>query len=202
MTTPFNFDNRPPWAKILLAIAAIFALTFVLLILPGCEIVRHARKSKSDSAAVKKSELQLQDTSKSGHISRQQSNTQEQWDWWKQTIIPGSRRDTNVYNFYNQPAGTAAQPVIIYEGGKGSRETNTQQTDSFWRSMALQLLSRQTDSTHNKTEAKAVDKEAETKGLGLWLIALIGLVSGMLPGLLKKAFSFTGYTIVNPFQKK
>jgi len=159
MTTQFNFDKRPPLGKMILALLLILLLAVVLL---SCEFTKKLIRSKSDSASVHKNEVNLIDTSKSGQVSKSSSNMQENWDWWKQTIIPGTRRDTNIYNFYNQPAGQAQQPVIIYEGGKGSRETNTQQTDSFWRNMALQLLAKQSDSTHVKEDTKQLEKETET----------------------------------------
>lgn len=204
MTIPYNFDKKPPIVKWLLALLAILALAAIVIGLPGCESSKKLFKRNADSTGVSRKESGLIDTSSAGSVKKNSSSSQENWDWWKTTVIPGARRDTNIYNFYNQPAGQAQAPVIIYEGGKGSKETQSNTIDSNWFKAALQQFKSEYDSTHKAENVKDLDKHTETKGLGLWAIAAIALGSYIGLEGIKKLFGrlFAGYSFVNPIQKK
>lgn len=199
MTTPFNYDNKPPIVKWLLVLLAILVVALFIIAAPGCRVIKKINSKKTDSVNLSKKENSLIDSSKTGTVTK--TNTAENWEWWKTTVIPGQNRDTNIYNFHNYPS-SPAPATIIYEGGNGERQTQT--TDSSWKQIAIMLLQKQTDSSHLQQQEKAVDNKTETKGLGLWMIVAIAVASGLAPGILKKIFSFlfSGYTFVNPVQKK
>lgn len=183
MTIPYNFDKKPPIVKWLLALLAILALAVIIIGLPGCESSKKLFKRNSDSTSVSRKESGLIDTSSAGSVKKNSSSSQENWDWWKTTVIPalqqaGTKRDTNIYNISNQP------PMIIYEGGKGSKETQSNTIDSNWFKAALQQFKSEYDSSHKAENVKDLDKHSETKGLGLWSIILIAMLSGTIGQLI------------------
>lgn len=183
MTIPYNFDKKPPIVKWLLALLAILALAAIIIGLPGCESSKKLFKRNADSTGVSRKESGLIDTSSAGSVKKNSSSSQENWDWWKTTVIPtlrqaGTRHDTNIYNISNQP------PMIIYEGGKGSKETQSNTIDSNWFKAALQQFKSEYDSTHKAENVKDLDKHTETKGLGLWSIILIAMLSGTIGPLI------------------
>jgi len=193
MTTPFNFNKKPPILDWLLALLAILLLAAVIIFIPGCEIIKHTKRSNTDSVSVSKKSSGTIDSTQQGSVSKSSTLTKEDFDWWKTTLHFGERKDTNVYNFHNYPQQPA---TIIYEGGKGSKETATNTFDSNWIKNALMQFKNEYDSSHKKSEVKEKDKEVETKGLGLGAVILIVLCINAGLYLLMKLYKKSPYKIV------
>jgi hypothetical protein len=192
MTTPFNFNEKPPVNKWLLWLAVVLLL-WLLFVLPGCEIIKHTKKSNTDSVSVSRKNTSTIDTTQSGGVSKSSTLSKEDFDWWKTTLHFGEHKDTNIYNFHNYPQQPA---TIIYEGGKGTKETQTNTLDSNWIKNALTQYKNEYDSSHLKSELKEKDKESETKGLGLWAIILIVVCTTAGQGLIKAGFKKLPFKII------
>lgn len=152
--------SKSKWAAFILFVIAFLLLCSALL--SGCKVVRDIAKKSSDSTSVSKTNTNLTDTSTGGNVKK--SNTKEENEWWKRTETypapaPGV---TNVY-----------PSTVVYEGGKGSKETNV--IDSGWFKNALSLIQQQLDSTNAKNEEYRKQSETKSKGLGLFFIVLIAL---------------------------
>lgn len=160
--------NSKFWAAVITFLIVFFALC-MLMLTPGCKVLRNIEKKSSDSTSVSKTTTVAVDTTKGGAVKK--TNIKEENEWWKKTEIFG-QRDTNttVNNIYPS--------TIIYEGGKGSKEVNT--FDSNWFKNALSLMQASIDSTNKKNEEYLKNSKTESKGLGVWLIVICFAVYWLL----------------------
>lgn len=146
------------WIKVILFITAFFTACYFLL---GCSVIKGKRSTSSDSTGVKKEILAVSDTSKGGSIKT--NTTKEEFDWYKMTQLFDAKQKT--------PGDTKVYPTaVIYEGGKGSKESTT--VDSTWFKNAMSLMQAKLDSTNAKFQETEKNKESESKGLGVWLILI------------------------------
>lgn len=142
----------------------LFMLACLLVILASCELFKKTTKKETDSMTSSVKTSAGLDTSKSGSVTKTNTNTKEQDEWWRKIIqypVDTSHDVTNVY-----------PSTIIYEGGKGTKETNTQQIDSNWLKAYIAFAMSQKDTTHASASSKEVEKQSETKGLGVWLFVI------------------------------
>lgn len=153
------------------AIRALFFTLVVALILAtcsligGCEILKSKRSSSADSTSVsRKTEANNSDSS-GGRVSKEQSNSKNEYE---RTTFIYPPRDTTVLNVYNQPPST-----IIYE--KGKSEQATTRVDSGWFKMMEQQLKSMSDSLSSSRKENSKDVEKQTKGVGLIAVILIAL---------------------------
>jgi len=159
-----------------------FVIIFIIICvvaLSGCEVIKGKRSISSDSTAVKKEILQITDTSKGGSVKT--NTTKEEFDWYKMTQLFDQKKQT--------PGDTKVYPTtVIYEGGKGTKESST--VDSSWFLNALNLMQANLDSTNKKLQESEKNKKSETKGVGLIFIILICVgcivLYAILSGYLKR----------------
>jgi len=150
--------KRRNWYAIIIFCLLFFALCIFLL--SGCKVMRDIEKKSGDTTSVSKISTALVDTGNGGNVKK--SNTKEEYDWWKktETYQPPAPGVTNVY-----------PSTVVYEGGKGIKETNT--FDSGWFKNALSLMQNKYDSLNAKTEEYRKQSETKSKGLGTFFIVLI-----------------------------
>lgn len=150
--------NKSKWILFLAFVLAFLSLCFLLL---SCEVIKGKKTIASDSTTVKKETVAVVDTSKGGSVKT--NTTKEAFDWYKMT---------QLFDQNKQPAGdTKVYPsTVIYEGGKGTKESTT--IDSTWFKNALSLLQAKIDSANAKYESSEKNKQVESKGLGVWLLVI------------------------------
>lgn len=136
-----------------------YSVIFILLF-SSCKVLRNINRVSTDSASVSKVNVLNTDTSKSGNTTKQ--TTKEELEWWKKTesYQPPAPGVTNVY-----------PSTIIYEGGKGVRQTDY--FDSAWVRAALSSMQLKYDSINAKNQSFQKQSESKTKGLGLFFVVLI-----------------------------
>lgn len=139
----------------------------VVMLFAGCQSLKLFSRKDKDSTSLKTSVINSKDSSGGGGIKKTDEITKEQFEWWKLTI-PG--RDTTINNFYTQP--------IIYEGGRGTRDTEKQVVDSSFYFSVLKLLQEKKDST-NKTSSE-VDSSKQVKPNWLNLTTILFLIIGSI----------------------
>lgn len=169
--------------RIAIAILAIIALAVVF---SGCEITKGKKSASFDQTGVSKKTASSTDSSAGGGIKKTESNSKEQYDWYRTIMqyLPGQYRDTNITNVYNYPQQPA---TIIYEGGKGTKEQNTNTFDSTWFKNALASAMASMDSLKSIVQTSEKNKQSETKGVGLVLVIIVAVAAVVLYALL------TGY---------
>jgi len=173
--------KNKPFIALFILLAVLMAL--IVISFAGCKSLKILSKHDRDSASVKTSVIDSKDSSGGGGVKKTGERTKEDFEWWK-VIIPG--RDTTVNNFYPQP--------IIYEGGKGTRDTEKQSVDSTFYYNILKLLSQQKDSTRESSSDLDSSKSVKTSGLGLTMVVSLIIGSILLFELIKH-FS-KNYTII------
>lgn len=169
-------------------IIKILGLVAIILLMISCQVLKSKKSISSDSTSVKKEVLAITDTSKGGSVKT--NTTKEEFDWYKMTQLFDQNKA--------KPGDTKVYPsTVIYEGGKGSKESTT--IDSSWFKNALAIMQAKVDSTNKKYEEDQKNKSSESKGLGLWLIAICFGVYW----LLTKGISFltSKYTFFIPKNK-
>jgi len=178
-----EMDYKPPVWKLILIVAAL--LSFIVFCLSSCEVLKKSSSSSAENTSLQKQTTATTDSSTGGALKKQNSITKEDYDWFKTTLqFAAPAKDTNITNIYNytQPGQPA---TIIYEGGKGSRQTEQTTIDSTWFKNALSQMQQQLDSTNTKLSAAQSQKHTETKGVGLITVLLIvggGLLAYRLLG--------------------
>jgi hypothetical protein len=171
------------------AVSIIIALLFIVFSC-GCEVLKGKKSMKADSTNVKKSVVKDSNTTNAGSVSKNETNSKEQNEWWRQTYVyPQSKDSIITNNYFTTPPAT-----IIYEGGRGTKEESSKSSDSSFYHQFQLMLTEQMDSTRSMIAAQVKSKESETKGVGL--ITMILLLVGAV--LLFKALGLIGskYTIV------
>lgn len=156
--------------KIIFAVCAyilLFALFIAICIaISSCKILKKSSYKSSDSTSVSKDLSKGKLDSAGGSISKNNSISKELTDWWKTTVqfpVDTSSRTTNVY-----------PSTIIYEGGKGQKEVQSDNTDSSWYSKKMETMQAKIDSlsTH-KSEGESYKKsDISTKTLIFGVAAL------------------------------
>ena len=149
--------TKSNWKLVITFIILFSLLAWAML---SCKLIKDVQRSSVDTTSVKKINTAAVDTGTGGATKR--SMTKEEFDWWKktETYQPAAPGVTNVY-----------PSTVVYEGGKGTKETNT--FDSAWFKNALSLMQSQYDSLNTKTEEYRKQSETKTKGLGTFFIVLI-----------------------------
>lgn len=141
----------------------IIVFISTLFLFQSCEITKKLKRNSSDSTAVSKLTTSLIDTSGGGSVSKTTMVSKEDFDWWRTTMQ--YKGDTSVTNVYPS--------TIIYEGGKGSKQSETNEVDSSWFKNALAIIQAQSDSISVIKESFEKNKQSETKGVGLVMVILI-----------------------------
>lgn len=146
--------------KRIFIILALLIAAMAVLLSSGCSIDMFKKKTSSDSTSLKK-ELAI-DTSKkeSGSISKTNTVSREEFDWFKTTMQYGPKGDTVTNNIYPQ--------TVIYEGGRGKKEQETNSIDTNWLKEQLGKSQSKTDST--SASAASTDKKSKTQVLSFWHI--------------------------------
>lgn len=160
----------------------LFMLACLVVILASCELFKKTTKQETQDMAASSKTASGLDTSKSGSVTKTTTNVKENDEWWRETWkfpIDTGHDVTNVY-----------PSTIIYEGGKGTKETNTQQIDSNWLKAYIAFAMSQKDTTHASASSKEVEKQSETKGLGIWMFVICfagyWLLTTGLPWMVKR----------------
>ncbi|MEO0312289.1 MAG: hypothetical protein RIQ89_1946 [Bacteroidota bacterium] len=159
----FNIKIKLLWLLMALLIAWLVSL------FTGCEVLKQKKSAKADSTSVKKQSTSIIDSNNAGSVSTAENKTKEESEWWR-VIKQFAKPDTNVTNNYyhqGQPA------TIIYEGGRGTKEEASKQTDSTWRNQFLSMVADALDSMNHKIESIDKGKHSQTKGVGLVTLLLL-----------------------------
>src|SRR5436190_21237646 len=148
--------------RVLFVILSILIGLATCSLIGGCEILKTKKSSSVDSTSLtKKTEISNSDET-GGHISKDESKSKGEYE---RTTFIYPPRDTNIYNFYNQPPST-----VIYE--KGKTEQASTKTDSGWYKMLEQQVKSLTDSISSSRKENSKDVQKETKGVGLIAVIL------------------------------
>lgn len=149
---------------------ALFIL--ICFVFTSCSVLQKSGKKYEAEGNVKKEQVSLQDSSKSGGIKKSNIITKEDADWWKTTLqFPKDTSKATVNNIYPS--------TIIYEGGKSAKETNQNNFDSNWIKNAISSLNEKIDSTYKSKGQETSSKKTETK-LGWLEIGLAFLIYTVL----------------------
>lgn len=167
--------------RIAIAVILLFALLMVFTVLmSSCSIDMFKKKTSSDSTSLKK-EVAI-DTSKkeNGSVNKNNSISREEFDWFRTTMQYAPKGDTVTNNIYPQ--------TVIYEGGRGKKEQETNTIDSNWLKEQIARSMQKTDSTSASTTSK--EKSSETQVLGLWHIIGACIGTALLILILQYASKF------------
>lgn len=166
-----------------LFILLTLVMALVVMVFAGCKSLKTLSRHDDDSTSVKTSTINKTDSSGGGGIKKTDEKTKEEFEWWK-VIIPG--RDTTINNIYTQP--------IIYEGGRGTRDTEKQSVDSSFYFNIIKLLADQRDSTRKISSDLETSKIVKPSWLSIPTM-LIMIIGSMLLIEFVKHFS-KNYTII------
>jgi hypothetical protein len=145
----------------------LILIGILIMCFSHCRVVRKVNRNSSDSTSLRKVSALAVDSGTGGSIKKSTTDTKETFDWSKLTIqYP---RDTNVTNIYNYPQKPA---TVIYETGKGTKETQSQTIDSIWFKNAISSLTVTIDSLNARVSEYHKEAKTESRGLGVWLILI------------------------------
>ncbi len=157
--------NKLNWKAIVIFVIAFLLLCFLLL---SCEIIKGKKSSKSDVSSLRKESVHLIDSSEGGSSRKTDTKVKEEFDWYKMT---------QLFNNAQKPGDTKVYPsTVIYEGGKGTKETQVNSIDSNWFKNAMSLLQAKLDSANAKIEQSEKNKHSESKGVGLIMVIIIVII--------------------------
>lgn len=165
------------WIAIIIIFASFLILCAALL--SGCRILKTRKEKTSDSTNVSKTSSNLLDTSKAGGIKKNDNSTKENSEWWRTTV---KYQDTghNVTNVYPS--------TIVYEGGKGQKESKSSSIDSGWINQFKSENKAQFDSMQRKLSDLETEKKSSPGGMPLWFWLLIAGVGFVLYEIAKVYF--------------
>lgn len=161
----------------------------VSMFFASCKILHFKKASSSDTTSLKKTEVQVKDSSNKGGIKTDDTKTKDQYEWWR-VITSLPRGDTNVYNINSYPAPA----TVIYEGGSGVKEEQRQVRDSIWDNNVTVMVAQAIDSMNRKLSNLEKNSKTETKGVGLITVLLIGagfLIANRLLGFVGSNYTIT-----------
>lgn len=138
----------------------LYTLFVFLISLPGCEVIKAKRSASTDSVHVSKSAVSAIDTTGSGQVSKTETKSKEDFDWYRMTQLI-------------EQAKPGDPKVVVVEGGRGTREQTSTGIDSNWVKNYLSYQKSTSDSASKQTEVTEKDKHSETKGLGAFMVVLI-----------------------------
>lgn len=140
----------------------------VLLSLNSCELTKKLRGQKSEEDKEAKVSKASVDSSKGGYISKETNKTKEEFDWYKMTQLFDQNKQ--------KPGETKVYPTaVIYEGGKGTKESETTKFDSTFFQNLLKNIYDSLGKVNSKAESNSKDVHRESKGLGWWLFVIIAV---------------------------
>lgn len=174
-------EHKNFWAAVIIFIITFAALYFLIIILPGCNVTKHRNLSTSDTTGISKSLKNNLDTSKGGNIKSSDISSKENSEWWKKTFVFPTDTSKNVTNVYPS--------TIIYEGGKGNKETNERKFDSGWFYDYKASMEAKYDSTNKKISELQEDKKSKSGGIPWWVFVVVFLVYEILTKVVFKKFS-------------
>jgi flagellar basal body-associated protein FliL len=157
-----KFETKMKLLIIILLTGLAIAVCFLI---SSCEILKSKRVSSVDSVSVTKKTESNNSDSSGGRVSKEENKSKTEYE---RTTVVYPPRDTNVFNFYNQPPS-----AIIYE--KGKTEQASSRVDSGWYKLIELQLKSLSDSLSKKAVEKNKDVEKETKGVGLIAVLMISL---------------------------
>lgn len=171
----YQFNNNNIFKmKNFWSIIITFIVTFLILcfLLPSCSVLKKSHSEKEQSSKVVKSNLETSDSLNSGNIKKSNSISKEDFDWWRTTFINSPQKEndssgsvTNVY-----------PSTVIYEGGKGSKESDVSSFDSSWFLRELQSRDLRIDSLSTSKEVKDESKKTTTDWKLYGIIAILAFL--------------------------
>ena len=162
------------------AAVVVFCFLFgmVFFTCGSCKILKHTESSKSDSTNVKKLNVNDTKVDSGGSVKKNETKAKEANEW-ERTIYHYSK-DTNITKIY--------PTAVIYERGSGTKEQESNTTDSSWFYNFQNTILAAVDSLNNKIETAEWNKSSTTKGVGL--ITLILVAAGAV--VLFKGLGYVG----------
>jgi hypothetical protein len=157
-------DKQVFWSNIIFWIAVFIVLCFLLL---SCSVLKKSSSKKDDFTNLSKSNLSTQDSGRGGKLSTGKILTKEDFDWFKTTVINSPQRKDTL-----SPVTNVYPSTVIYEGGKGSKQTDATSFDSSWFKNALALRDERIDSLSKVKHEDTSSKKSETDWKLYGLIAL------------------------------
>lgn len=159
-------------SRALFLLLSIIMALVVILFASGCEVLKGKKHTVSDSTSVKKQEVVINDSTRSGSVKKEETNSHEENEWFRLTMQylqahPGGDTSITNNNYYPQPA------TIIYEGGKGKKDEHTTTTDSSFYLNIMRFIAASNDSLSRRIDIMDKNKKSETKMFQLLPLALV-----------------------------